>query len=206
MALPASKRCFLCDLSTGNFLANSLETVRLMGVAVHVEPTVDPVEYPGDGVTSNNDYRNLMLLRLDDGTATMDILTPDYMIQKLDLQLGQTLECIAWLRQRGTIKRWYAQSMAIVVDPHAEILRWLELSFRPKPNESMEYGYPTIQRNAAEALRLITVQATHDSDGVSLNDLALVMRLPPETMQEMLVTLQLEGQIYQNHLGNYVPL
>lgn len=205
MPFPASKRCFLCDLSTGNIVANSLETVRLLAVAVHVEPTVDPVEYPGDMVTAN-DYRNLLLLTLDDGTATVEIVTPDYMIQKLNLQLGQTLECIAWLRQRGTIKRWYAQSMAIVIDPHAEILRWYELSFRPQPNESMEYGYPTIQRNSAETLRLITVQAMHDSEGVSMNDLALVMRLPLESMQEMLVTLQLEGQIYQNHLGNYVPL
>ena len=182
-----------------------METVRLLAVAVQVAPTVDPVQYPGD-VTSNDDYRNLMSLTLDDGTATIDILTPDYMIRKLNLELGQTVECIAWLRQRGTIKRWYVQSLAIMTDPHAEILRWFELSFRPKPHESLEWGYPAFQRNAAEALRLITVQTKHDSDGVSLDDLALVMQLSPESMQEMLVTLQLEGQIYQNHLGNYVPL
>ncbi len=168
-----------------------------------VETTVDNVEYPGD---NTSDYQRLMLLTLDDGTATVGIFTPDYMIQKLQVRPGQTVECIAWLRQRGNIKKWYANCMFLVTDPHAEILRWMELSFRPKPNESLESGYPTIQRNAAEALRLITVEARHCDEGVSSKELAMVMQIPLKSMDQMLVELQLDGHIYQNQAGNYVPL
>jgi hypothetical protein len=76
-----SKRCFLCDLATGTFVANSRETVRLLGVAVNVEAAVDEVIYPGDqnsvdkngdavGIgASSSDYQNLVLLTLDDGTG-----------------------------------------------------------------------------------------------------------------------------------------
>lgn len=175
-----------------------------MAVVVNVEAAVDTVEYPGD--YSSSDYRNLMLLTLDDGTATVGILTPDYMLQKLQVRPGLTVECTVWLRQRGTIKKWYAYCMSLVTDPHAEILRWMELSFQPEPNESLEYGYPTIQRNAAEALRLITLETQHCNDGVSLEELAMVMQVSPDAMKDMLVELQLDGQIYQNQLGNYVPL
>lgn len=162
-ALP-SKRCFLCDLATRTFVANSRETVRLLGVAVNLEAAVDEVVYPGhqncwdnsSGVgpigPSSSDYRNLMLLTLDDGTgesffalqhqyfappsfcldshqcacycnkAVADIFIPDYMIQKLEVRPGHTLECIALLRQRGSTKKWYANSLSRVTDPHVEIL------------------------------------------------------------------------------------
>jgi hypothetical protein len=68
-------------LATGTFVANSRETVRLLGVTVNVEAAVDEVIYPGDQnnagnsgdaagiVASSSDYQNLVLLTLDDGTG-----------------------------------------------------------------------------------------------------------------------------------------
>ena len=154
------------------------------------------------------------------------------MIQKLDVQPGHTLECVAWLRQRGNTKKWYAKCLWRVIDPHAEILvrevlllatsdymllsteplfhseqkRWMELSLPPSPDETMRTGYPTIKQNANEALRLITVQAKHCNEGCSLEDLALVMQLSQESLQELILQLQLNAQIYQNEFRNYVPL
>lgn len=67
-----SKRCFFCDLPTITFVANSRETVRLMGVAVYVKEVLDDVIYPECHVGTNPssfDYENLMLLTLDDGTG-----------------------------------------------------------------------------------------------------------------------------------------
>jgi hypothetical protein len=82
----------------------------------------------------------------------------------------------------------------------------MELSLPPSPNETMRSGYPTIKPNANEALRLIAVQAKHCNEGASLEDLAMVMQLSQEAMQELILQLQLSAQIYQNELGNYVPL
>jgi hypothetical protein len=59
---------------------------------------------------------------LKNAIAVVDIFTPDYMIQKLDVRPGDTLECIAWLRQRGSTRKWYANCLWRVTDPHAEIL------------------------------------------------------------------------------------
>lgn len=202
-----SKRCFFCDLPTGTFVANSRETVRLMGVAINLEKAVDNVKYPGDVNEDNScDYEDLRLLTLDDGTATVGIFLPYAMIEKLELLPGETVECIAWLRQRGDIKNWYAYCISRITDPHLETLRWLELSHKLSPDETMRWGYPTTKRNASMALRLITAHSSHNKDGVKLKDLALVMQETEDVVQEMLVELQLSAQIYQNQAGNYVPL
>lgn len=181
-----------------------------MGIAVNLEAVVDDVEYPGgyDGDKDKTcaDYVDLRLLTLDDGTATVDIVIPSYMVEKLGLLPGYTVECIAWLRQRGNIKKWYAYCITQVTDPHFEILRWLELSRPLSPDETRRTGYPTMKRNATEALRLITVHSRYDSEGVKLEELALVMQQPKEAVQEMLIQLQLNAQIYQNQAGNYVTL
>ena len=82
----------------------------------------------------------------------------------------------------------------------------MELSLPPSPDEVMKYGYPTIKPNANEGLRLIRAQAKVCDEGASMQDLASVMQLSQEVMQELILQLQLSAQIYQNELGNYVPL
>lgn len=203
----APKRCFFCDLTTTNpIVANSRQTVRMLGVAVNLVAAVDDVEYPGVADDASSDYQDLRLLTLDDGTATVDIFIPYNMVEKVELLPGQTVECIAWLRQRVNIKKWYAYCITRITDPHAEILRWLELSLPPSSDVTMRTGYPTMKRNATETLRLITVHSRHKSEGVRLKDLALVMQQPEDVVQGMLLELQLNAQIYQNQAGNYVPL
>ena len=79
-----SKPCFICELDTASFVANSRETILLLGVALNITAALDEVIYPGDERAgrqnsnsgdsdvvdaSSSDYRNLMLLTLDDGSG-----------------------------------------------------------------------------------------------------------------------------------------
>jgi hypothetical protein len=130
------------------------------------------------------------------------------MINSLSLQPGETVDCIVRLLQNATVKRWYSDTLIRVTDPDAESLRWMEVSSNNGDNNvCRRFGFPRFKRNTDEAYRLICVQTKLDDEsGVSLEDLALVMRTSPRSMQEMIQELQISGQIYQNQKGNYVPL
>lgn len=43
-------------------------------------------------------------------------------------------------------------------------------------------------------------------EGAQLDDLALVLRMPVKRVQDILLDLQLQGQVYQNGKGEYLPL
>jgi hypothetical protein len=201
--MSASKRCMICELHTGTFLANSRAFVRIMGVILAIEAATDDQTYP---MAKNHLEEDLCLLVLDDGTASVDLWTPRSMIHSLAAEPGQTLDCMARLRQNGLVKRWYSDTLIPVTDTETESLRWMEVSHPPNPNECRRFGFPTKKLNANEAYRLICVQTQFEKNGVSLEDLALVMQKSKSTMQEMIQELQITGQIYQNEKGNYVPL
>jgi hypothetical protein len=174
-----------------------------MGVILAMESTGNQ-NYPI--VDQILDSRDMILLILDDGTSSIDIWTPSSMIDSLSATAGQTVDCIARLRQNGTLKRWYADTLIRVIESDAECLRWMELSHPPGPNECRRFGFPRTKMNAEEAYRLICVQSQIDGEGVSLEDLALVMQEPKSKMEEMIQELQITGQVYQNKEGRYVPL
>ena len=155
-----------------------------------------------------SEEKSLVLMTLDDGSERVSLHTPAHWIRDGRVSCGQTVDCVGWLRQSGSIQKWYANTVAVVTDPNAEILRWLEVSLPSMDglNLTMEGGYPNIPRNTTEAFRLITVNAQLDTNGTSLDDLALVMQKSKEEMTRMLTDLQWNGQIYQNEKGNYVPL
>lgn len=212
MSVPAPKRCFLCELQENSLVvANSTERLRILGVLVQVEAAHDSVEYPSSArVEAMYQGQALVALTLDDGTGLASILVPSTWLEEspLDsLQLGEMIEALVWLRRTGSHQRWYASQVMMVPDPQAaEVLRWCEISHPQKASTSLRYGYPTLEANEHEALRLITFQSKTDPDGVSLEDLALVLDLSKGGAQELIVQLQLGGQIYQNQQGNYVPL
>lgn len=201
--MSASERCFIVDLHTKTFLANGRQSIRIMGVILAVESAGNQ-DFPI--VDNDLDSRDMFLLILDDGTATIDIWTPKSMIDSLLAKPGETVDCIARLRQNGSIKRWYSNTLIRITDPEAESLRWMELGNPPGPNECRKYGYPRIKMNTQEAFRLIFVQSEINGEGLSLEELALVMQQTESKTKEMIQELQATGRIYQNRDGNYVPL
>jgi hypothetical protein len=206
------KRCLISELQSGTFLANSSrETVRVMGVVSAMEDPPsekDRQQFPAASADYNN--QEIKLLILDDGTSAIAIWTIRSMIDSLSLQPGETVDCIVRLLQNATVKRWYTDTLIRVTDPDAESFRWMEVSSNNNSdnnNVCRRFGFPRIKRNTNEAYRLICVQTKLDDEsGVSLEDLALVMRTSTRSVQEMIQELQISGQIYQNQKGNYVPL
>ena len=207
-----AKRCFISNLDTGNIIPNSRESlVRIIG-------TVHSIERKGCNQEDHKAFPGLQhydedfnVLILDDGTALAKLWTPCSMTNKLSLRGGETIECIARLYQNGsTQRRWYSEALILVTDPNIEYMRWMELGNPPQDeNECRNYGYPTIRKNSKEAYRLICLQyrlSANGKKGVKTKDLAVVMRLPLSEVENMIQELQLNGQVYQNENGNFVPL
>lgn len=202
MACP--KRCFISNLYTESFIANSrVSFVRILATALATEPISsqdDFVRFPG----RDSKHVQFVVLVLDDGTATFGFWTPRSMVEKLCLRPGDLVECIAKLCQNGDVKRFYTESLSIIKDQNMEYLRWAELS-TTSSNSSRRFGYPSLEWNTDELYRMICLQSRREN-GVSLEDLALVMRKTKEETQDMISQLQLEGLVYHNEDGRYVPL
>jgi hypothetical protein len=276
--------------------------------------------------------QQLQTLTIDDGTDILTFWVETKMIESIvgtesssstttattttngtgvAVELGKTYDCILKLRQTASIRRWFADTLILVVDPMDEHLRWIQLSHHndsvlvqgSQPQQQLlqdtmsstppvllhlnhEYGYPTRKRDASEVYRMICVQAKLSSisvqrkqekqqlhqrrnhhhqqqhprprwkrqrlpilhaqqhtpaagvhpkapsqpppaamtpsssssfssivgtpamvvEGVLLQDLALVLQIPIKRVQEVLLDLQLQGQVYQNEKGQYLPL
>ena len=112
-------------------------------------------------------------------------------------------QCFIGLRQQGTVRNWYAKALCLVTDPHAEVLRWMELSCSRNLSVN-HHGYLTATASTNILLRLLTLQVFNS--GASLEDLGAVLQMPIKALQGYIIDLQLSGQIYQNREGNYVIL
>lgn len=199
-----------------------------MGVAVSLNQNLRP--------TTTNDNESIPEgeLILDDGTALLSIVVEPYMMERFRCAqvqlLGQTLECVVAKdtapTQHGAF--WMAQQVAIVEDPHEEILRWWELICRDDQNIRFIHGMlPAKTVTADDVFQFIqwdtnTVQeeskqrAESEYDipddgidrrpGVDLVGLADCLQINVETAEELLADLQLTGQIYRNGDGLYLPL
>jgi hypothetical protein len=195
---PPLKRCFICDLFTESFVANSTESVRLIATVLDMHHETEmTMHHPGEN--DSLDYQSLIL---DDGTCTINVLAPECLISKSGTRPGCTVECLTGLGQQGEIRKWYAKALWPVTDPHAELLRWMELSC--SSTSSLNDGCLRVKRNTSGLLQLISSQAS--VEGASCEDLALVLQVPANELQNLIEDLQLKGQVYQNQAGNYVPL
>ena len=141
------------------------------------ENSVNSINNNSSTNSSTNNSTNTHVIVLDDGTGVLaHIHAPSSMTTQIQVQPGMTLECIARATAVVTVaddndnsndndnktvilpqeRAHYlvAHQLAVVQDPHAETLRWLELSYRravstATPNdhrpgiESLEQrGYP----------------------------------------------------------------
>lgn len=169
-------------------------------------------------------------ITLDDGTGLMVIHVPQYMIQKCQSSahetfLGKSLDCIVRVEyplppQQQPEFILKAEQIAIHDDdPHAELVRWFELSWQQRQenefsnhNFSMENGFPLPKLTPEDFLEIIQLECSANADGrnpsagVAMEDLALFFQLDQGTVEEFLAELQISGQIYQNQQGNYLPL
>ena len=91
---------------------------------------------------------NTIILVIDDGTGSLtQIQTPSAMATRIQVQPGMTLECIVRAmritgattcskQQNNPYYSLLAHQLVVVQDPHAETLRWLELTYRKKACEA----------------------------------------------------------------------
>jgi len=202
---PCPVRCFLCDLPPSIFQGKNV--FRLMGVIVSIKreqesslSTISPA-----GSAQHADFkqcRSRYCIQLDDGTALVNIAVPHHMFQRIKLIEGMTIECIVNLDPNSNVLE--ADQVCIVTDVHAETLRWLELSYGQKaPPDTLKWGYPVLPTSSEDIFDIISSEA---DQGVSLQDIALVMNLDENYVANLIQDLQLSGQVYRNQQGKYLPL
>lgn len=223
-------RCFLVHVLE-RIQQHQYTSFRLMGLAVGGQTTKECiVSKTHSGQEKDEEY---MKITLDDGTAIIDMYVPQFMINKCQASrhqtfLGKLLDCIVHVVQHPSLTHppiLQAEQISILDDdPHAELLRWLELSWSQQqqqmpPNHtiSLQDGYPVPSTAVTpdDLLDIIqldcsTTTTTGEMDapplGVTVEDLVLFFQLDQGTIEAFLIELQLSGQIYQNQQGNYLPL
>jgi len=171
------RRCFLCDIKDASSCC-----VRVMGLIVSI-------------VQESSLDANIVL---DDGTALVALATPPHMLSAATV--GTTVDCVA----SKVSDKLRVETLIVVQDVHATTLRWFELTYRKKSEMSMKFGYPAQEIDSTCVFELIQSEA--GDSGVSLEDLASVLDLEPEHLKDMILELQLSGQVYQNRQGAYMPL
>ena len=200
---PCPVRCFFCDLSSSIFQGNNV--FRLMGVIVSIR---HEQKTPFSSISSRAQHADLnqrlsrYCIQLDDGTALVNTVVPHHIVQRINLSVGMTIECIVTLDPRSSDLE--TDQVCIVTDVHAEALRWLELSYRLKaPPDTLKWGYPILPISAEDIFDIISSEA---DQGVSLQDIAHVMDLDENYVANLVQDLQLSGQVYRNQQGKYLPL
>ena len=130
-------------------------------------------------------------LKLDDGTGVL-VVHSDLPIKGA---IGQTIDVI--MRRQSNSTTFKAETIIWNVSSENETLRRLELCYQGEK----QFGYPCPSIATADVKRMIL-----HGDGVTLEDLCLVLDAPQDQVQKMLQELQLAGEIYCNRQGCYVPL
>ena len=150
--------------------------------------------------TSNENFVRIMgtvvmirsqILKLDDGTGVLTI-TNNLAIKG---SIGQTIDVI--MRRQNKSSSFHAECIVWNVSPQNETLRRMELCY--KGDKQLGYACPPLSKGDVK-------RAVDHGGGLSLKDLSMVLDASPEFIQERLQELQLEGQIYCNREGNFVPL
>ena len=192
-ARPCPTRCFLADLPRQ---IPSKRLFRLLGtvVAIHQDEA----------------HAQLASISMDDGTATVSVIAPHRMISQISLQVGNTAECVVRLEENDADGDHilFVDQLVRVQDPHAESLRWLELTHRHQhPDDDVSLGYPRQSITTDDIFQIIAAeQMMGTTEGAMLEDLAIVLDIPMPKLSEMIEELQMSGQIYRNEAGGFLPL
>lgn len=198
---PCPRRCFLADVSTTVSKDPVVTLLRLMGVVVSI--VQESLQEP-------------RVIVLDDGTGVTAITTPGSMLDSARCcGVGVCLDVIVRVErdsytlstdQQQQQLKLKAETIIVVTDAHAETLRWLELAYRKQ--EGVSYlksrtGYPCGTVGQDNVYELIESEA---EQGVSVQDLAIVLDLPTEDVQDIIQEFQIQGLVYQNKDGCFLPL
>lgn len=149
--------------------------------------------------TSTENYVRIMatlvairsqILRIDDGTATLSV------INNLPIKgaIGQTIDILC--RRKG--ENFHAECIIWNVSPQNETLRRLELCYK---GGELHFGYACPKISSSDVKRAVDY-----GEGVTVEDLVLLLNATQEQVQDCLQELQLSGEIYCNREGCYVPL
>jgi hypothetical protein len=205
----APHRCFLQDLPKlfeSQKHTTAIPKVRVMGMVVSITHanSYDEDEEDNEPLFSYSmmDQEDFLWLELDDGTGTILCKATVTMVDRLEMPLGQTLDCIGELQATDeSILFLHADTLLEVSPPVAEQLRWLELT--TTTDQRAPCGYPCRETTSEDIWEIMD---SNQGEGVSVADLALVLDLRPEQVQPLIEDLQLQGLIYENETGSYVPL
>jgi hypothetical protein len=235
MSTPATapRRCFVIDLPSVSLKASRTSpaqlVVRLMGTVVTIQQlsanTGSSLNTNCDNSSSSQD--ELMLLELDDGTGSIVCLTPMATMDRLvTLKIGNLVDCIGRLLMRtqqldstdtSNANHTSSNNLVVQVDtllevlgsPVAEWLRWMEIC-TPVPEQSQQWnrnklahGYPCPEVSSDDILQIIE---SDQREGVNLSDLACVLDLEQTQAKTLIEDLQMQGLIYENEKGLFVPL
>jgi hypothetical protein len=223
LATAAPRRCFVMDLPGLALKAPQL-MVRLMGTVVTMQPLSASSGLSLDEYNGSTSQDEFMLLELDDGTGSIVCLTPMATMDRLaTLKIGNLVDCNGRLRstpqQLETDANNITTSSSLVLEVDtllevlgssvAEWLRWMEIC-TPVPQQSQQlyssrvsYGYPCPEVSSDDILQIIE---SNQPEGVELSDLALVLDLEWVKARTLVEDLQMQGLIYENEKGLFVPL
>lgn len=198
MARKAPNRAFIRDLIGQNVERRKNEapntgTTRLLGIVVGKYQS-------GKG----ND-----VITLDDGTATIHLGILPTMVARCGVVVGDTVDCIV---RPSNPKDFSVEQIVIVNDPHAEILRWLEIIKRPKQQSDWP-GFPHKADFSSDDLFQVilskcplTRQRRKSQKGLSIRFLSSGLNMTESKVQELMNELHESGQVYQDENGLYLPL
>jgi hypothetical protein len=211
--IPAPRRCFFADIP--GILAQEAQSkkeevgkrstqLRLMGELVSV--VNDSQQHEEENLSEGQAYS---AIQLDDGTGVASIWTEASMLKSIQWSLGCTMECICRM-DRGEL---IAQVVCVIDDPHQSIVRSLELTYLKRKQqqgldaEIVNYrGHPVRSLDSEDVFGAI--QSAQEYGGISRDDLQFAYRRRASLQQidDMILELQLSGQIYLNSQQKFVPL
>jgi hypothetical protein len=230
------RRCFLVDIATilasnknhsnsaNKQTSPDITLLRLMGTVVsivqenlHEAPTI--LLDDGTGLAAIITPLNMLeAIHCCIGTSLDCIVRVDYSGNNISNNDSNNVKNA----------KLHADSLMIVPDAHAETLRWLELSYLKKnPSKFLQQqqsqsqsqllymqsrtGYPCQSVQADDVYQLIQSDGSDEyvyqgQKGLQAKDLAIVLDVSIDQVHGLIQELQIEGLVYQNQEGAFLPL
>jgi hypothetical protein len=202
-------RCFFSEIDAriANYSGDRDLKFRLLGNIVGFSTDIEWMETPEQEDVS------WLVVKLDDGTALIQIVVTTKMIDQLKVKEGSLIECIAVVKKRSydphripSTVSLIGEQVAVIHDANAETLRWMELCYKQsngvdEADDSQWLGYPTRRVTADDLFQIIEYQCefeTEDSPkserkGVSTEHLEFCFNLSSDEVRKLLHELQVRS-------------